>query len=64
MAKREVEQKGPQDQSFVTGHVLFSTIGVAIVTRTEGLGLLGFVRVLLFEKRFNGQEVVNSKFEL
>lgn len=46
------------------GHVLFSTVGVAIVTRAEGLGLLEFARVLLFEQRFDGQEVVNSQFEL
>lgn len=64
MANCGVEWKGLQDWSSVTGRVLFSTIGVAIVIRTEGLGFLGFVRVLLFEKRFGGQEVANSEFEL
>lgn len=60
MAKCEVEYKGPQDQS----SVLFSTIGIAIVTRTEELAFLRFVITLLFEKRFHGQETVDINFKL
>lgn len=49
--------------SSVTGCVLFSTLGVPIVTRKEGLEFLEFARVLSFEKRFDQKEVVNSQLE-
>lgn len=58
-----IELKGPQDESSVTGHVLFSSRGLAMVTQAGGLGFLGFVIMLLFEKRFDGQESINCRFE-